>query len=71
MEDTDEITEAMTQWLSARANFHIKGRDYSAAFCMADARLLAAFAAGWNPRSPRMLAAAFQGFRTSLAAGNE
>jgi hypothetical protein len=64
--DAKTMEHAIVQWLAVRAKFHTHGRDYLAAYCAADARLLAAFASNWNPHDPKMFSTAYQQFREAL-----
>ena len=68
MPDTQEMRRAIGQWLEARAKYHTGGVDSADAYCVADERLLAAFAADWSVDDPRMFAAAYQNFRAALVA---
>lgn len=49
----ENMPQVIGQWLEARSRFNAHGRDYLAAYCAADARLLAAFAADWLLATPR------------------
>ena len=67
----DEMTAACIEWLEAHEVFQKGGDEHVAAYRGADQRLLAAFAADWNPPNPRIFAQAFQTFRDCLLAQHE
>jgi len=61
-----QMQAAIEQWLMARTRFHEHGSINLDAYCAADTRLLAEFAADWAPDDPRMFGTAFQKFRAAL-----
>jgi hypothetical protein len=67
MRKTDELMrKAIHEWLAARADFHAGGMSCMEAYCAADTRLLATFAADWSADNTEMCASAYQEFRKTL-----
>jgi hypothetical protein len=65
----EEISLAIEQWLVARRSF-LRGTEADLeAYCHADRRLLAAFAADWAVDNPQLLAPAYQGSKTCWLVG--
>jgi hypothetical protein len=58
-----EMSNAIAQWLVARANFYAHGRNHRESYRAANAWLLEAFAKDWTADNPAMLIAAYQEFR--------
>jgi hypothetical protein len=58
----EEMSLAIEQWLASRTSFHAGAEAGPKAYCHADRRLLAAFAADWAVDNQRLLAQAYQDF---------
>jgi hypothetical protein len=64
-----QIRQSIAQWLEARADFYEGSRGEAlAAYCDADRRLCAAFAADWEGKDPALLSRGYCAFQQMLTA---
>jgi hypothetical protein len=66
--DDQSMTEAMDAWITARKKFLANRRDGLDAYCTANLKLLAAFAADCNADDPTMFTKAYHSLRARLIA---
>lgn len=64
--DPEEEMSVIEQWLAARTSFHAGAEAGLKAYCHADRRLLAAFAADWAFDNTQLLAQVYQDFQDML-----